>query len=69
MAIVCAALASAAEMTLVAAGLYSYAEGALCGVALWLPCLFFAAGAVASGLLGTAMTLAGFAPGTGGAAT
>jgi hypothetical protein len=45
-------LASTAEMALVARGVYSYADGALFGVAPWLPCFFFAAGAVASGVLG-----------------
>lgn len=40
------------EIGLVRAGLVSYAPGSdgLMGVAPWLPCLYFAAGAVASGL-------------------
>jgi hypothetical protein len=41
-----------AEIVLVSAGAASYAPGSdgLGGVAPWLPCLYFAAGAVASGL-------------------
>ena len=41
-----------AEIAIVAAGAASYAPGAdgLAGVAPWLPCLYFAAGAVAGGL-------------------
>lgn len=41
-----------AEAAIVAAGAASYRPGSdgLLGVAVWLPCLYFAAGAVASGL-------------------
>lgn len=47
-----AVLGPAAEIGIVKAGAASYAPGAdgLFGVAAWLPCLYFAAGAVASGL-------------------
>jgi hypothetical protein len=45
-----AVLGPAAEAALVAAGAASYADDALAGVAPWLPCLYFAAGAVISGL-------------------
>ncbi len=48
-----AILGPVAEMGVVAAGASHYTNGsdALGGVAPWLPCLYFAAGAVASGLL------------------
>lgn len=47
-----AALGTLAEIAIVAAGAASYADGVdgLAGVAPWLPCLYFAAGAVASRL-------------------
>jgi hypothetical protein len=45
-----AVLGPAVEAALVAAGAASYADDALSGVAPWLPCLYFAAGAVVSGL-------------------
>jgi hypothetical protein len=45
-----AVLGPAVEAGLVAAGAASYADDALAGVAPWLPCLYFAAGAVVSGL-------------------
>jgi hypothetical protein len=45
-----AVLGPAVEALLVAAGAASYADDALVGVAPWLPCLYFAAGAVVSGL-------------------
>jgi len=50
-----------AEMLVVASGASHYTSGsdALGGVAPWLPCLYFAAGAVASGVLGA---LQGSAP-------
>ena len=60
--IACAVLASTAEMALVAGGVYSYADGALFGVAPWLPCLFFAAGAVASGVFGAPASASSVAP-------
>lgn len=48
----CAVVATMAEIALVAHGIYHYAadSNALFGVAPWLPCLFFALGAIASGL-------------------
>jgi len=45
-----AVLGPAVEALLVAAGAASYADDALVGVAPWLPGLYFAAGAVVSGL-------------------
>jgi hypothetical protein len=45
-----AALGPLAEIVLVELGAASYADDALFGVALWRPCLYFGAGAVASGL-------------------
>jgi hypothetical protein len=45
-----AVLGPAAEIVLVELGAASYADDALFGVAPWLPCLYFGAGAVASGL-------------------
>ena len=39
-----------AEIVLVELGAASYADDSLFGVAPWLPCLYFGAGAVASGL-------------------
>lgn len=52
-AAVCAVVGPAAEISFVAADLYHYAadSSGLWGVAPWLPCMFFAQGAVASGLL------------------
>ncbi|MFZ0142155.1 MAG: hypothetical protein WAL70_13820 [Aeromicrobium sp.] len=52
-ALVAAVLGPVAEMAVVAAGASHYTSGsdALGGVAPWLPCLYFAAGAVASGIL------------------
>lgn len=49
-----AILGPVAEMGVVASGAAHYASDsdALGGVAPWLPCLYFAAGAVASGILG-----------------
>lgn len=49
----CAVAGPIAEISLVHAGLYHYVPGsdALYGVAAWLPCLQFALGVVASGLL------------------
>ena len=49
-----AVLGPIAEMLVVAAGASHYTSGsdALGGVAPWLPCLYFASGAVASGVLG-----------------
>jgi uncharacterized membrane protein YoaK (UPF0700 family) len=53
-AMVAAILGPLAEMAVAAAGASHYASDAdaLGGVAPWLPCLYFAAGAVASGILG-----------------
>ncbi len=53
-AMVAAILGPLAEMGVVASGAAHYASDsdALGGVAPWLPCLYFAAGAVASGVLG-----------------
>ena len=45
-----AVLGPLAEIVLVELGAASYADDALFGVAPWLPCLYFGAGAVASGL-------------------
>ena len=45
-----AVLGPFAEIVLVELGAASYADDALFGVAPWLPCLYFGAGAVASGL-------------------
>ena len=45
-----AVLGPLAEIMLVELGAASYADDALFGVAPWLPCLYFGAGAVASGL-------------------
>ena len=67
--VVCAVLASTAEMALVAGGVYSYADDALFGVAPWLPCFFFAAGAVASGVLGAPASASSVAPGGTGKAS
>jgi hypothetical protein len=52
-ALVAAVLGPLAEMGVVALGASHYTNGsdALGGVAPWLPCLYFAAGAVASGIL------------------
>jgi len=52
-ALVAAVLGPLTEMAVVALGASHYTAGsdALGGVAPWLPCLYFAAGAVASGLL------------------
>jgi hypothetical protein len=52
-AMVAAVLGPLAEVAVVALGASHYTSGsdALGGVAPWLPCLYFAAGAVASGLL------------------
>jgi hypothetical protein len=52
-ALAAAVLGPAAEIGVVALGASQYAPSAdgLLGVAEWLPCLYFAAGAVASGLL------------------
>ena len=50
LAAVAAVLGPAAEALLVELGAATYADDALAGVAPWLPCLYFAAGAVASGL-------------------
>jgi hypothetical protein len=54
LAIGAAVLGPAAEMLVVAIGAAHYASDAdgLGGVAPWLPCIYFAAGAVASGVLG-----------------
>jgi hypothetical protein len=56
LAVACAAaiLGPVAEMAVVASGASHYTSGsdALGGVAPWLPCLYFASGAVASGVLG-----------------
>jgi hypothetical protein len=49
-ATVAAIAGPAAEILLVELGAATYADDALFGVAPWLPCLYFAAGAVASGL-------------------
>jgi hypothetical protein len=51
-ALAAALLGPLAEMAVVEIGAASYSESAddLAGVAPWLPCLYFAAGAVASGL-------------------
>ena len=43
-------LGRTAEILLVELGAATYADDGLAGVAPWLPCLYFAAGAVASGL-------------------
>jgi hypothetical protein len=53
LALVAAVLGPLAEMGVVALGASHYVSGsdALGGVAPWLPCLYFAAGAVASGIL------------------
>jgi len=53
-AMVAAILGPLAEMGVAASGAAHYASDAdaLGGVAPWLPCLYFAAGAVASGILG-----------------
>lgn len=48
--LVAAGLGPAAEALLVELGAATYADDDLAGVAPWLPCLYFAAGAVASGL-------------------
>jgi hypothetical protein len=45
-----AVLGPAAEILLVELGAASYADDGLAGVAPWLPCLYFGAGAIASGL-------------------
>ena len=45
-----AVLGPLAEIVLVELGAASYADDSLFGVAPWLPCLYFGAGAVASGL-------------------
>ena len=45
-----AVLGPLAEIVLVELGAASYADDALFGVAPWLPCLYFGAGAVAAGL-------------------
>jgi hypothetical protein len=45
-----AVLGPLAEIVLVELGAASYADDTLFGVAPWLPCLYFGAGAVASGL-------------------
>ena len=50
LATVAAVLGPAAEALLVELGAATYADDGLAGVAPWLPCLYFAAGAVASGL-------------------
>ena len=54
LAIVAAILGPVAEMLVVAMGAAHYASDAdaLGGVAPWLPCIYFAAGAVASGVIG-----------------
>jgi hypothetical protein len=54
----------AAEAIIVAAGAASYAGDAdsLAGVAPWLPCLYFAAGAVASGIWAPLDALSGRSP-------
>ena len=49
-----AILGPAAEALLVELGAATYADDGLLGVAPWLPCLYFAAGAVASGLWSSA---------------
>ena len=49
-ALVAAVLGPAAEALLVELGAATYTDNDLFGVAPWLPCLYFAAGAVASGL-------------------
>jgi hypothetical protein len=53
-ALAAAVLGPAAEIAIVAAGAASYRPGVdgLAGVAPWLPCLYFAAGAVAARLWG-----------------
>ena len=50
LAAVAAVAGPAAEALLVELGAATYADDGLFGVAPWLPCLYFAAGAVASGL-------------------
>jgi hypothetical protein len=50
LATVAAVLGPAAEALIVELGAATYADDGLAGVAPWLPCLYFAAGAVASGL-------------------
>jgi hypothetical protein len=57
-----AVLGPAAEILLVAVDAASYADDGLAGVAPWLPCLYFGAGAVAAGLWSA---LGGSAPGPG----
>jgi hypothetical protein len=54
-ATIAAVLGPVAEMLVVASGAAHYANDsdALGGVAPWLPCLYFAAAAVASGVIGT----------------
>jgi hypothetical protein len=54
LAIVAAVLGPVAEMVVVAIGAAHYASDVdgLGGVAPWLPCIYFAAGAVASGVIG-----------------
>jgi hypothetical protein len=54
-----AVLGPLAEIVLVAVGAASYGDDALFGVAPWLPCLYFGAGAVASGLWAATSTAAG----------
>jgi hypothetical protein len=49
-ALIAAVLGPAAEILLVELGAASYADDGLLGVAPWLPCLYFGAGAVAAGL-------------------
>lgn len=49
-ATIAAALGPAAEILLVELGAATYADDGLFGVAPWLPCLYFGAGAVAAGL-------------------
>jgi hypothetical protein len=49
-ALFAAVLGPLAEIVLVELGPAGYADDALFGVAPWLPCLYFGAGAVASGL-------------------
>jgi hypothetical protein len=50
LALAAAFLGPLAEIVLVELGAARYADDALFGVAPWLPCLYFGAGAVASGL-------------------